>query len=114
MVNISLNSSSEENFTANVHLYWIYVGQGLFLMVANVLIIGAIAFHEPLRQRKEYIVIAGLAFVDISQGFGFFTAGLIRNVYIIEGTAGKLVSRVACLVKPWNMAFMWRSQLLTV
>ena len=62
------NSSLEANFSKNFTIYCIYVCQGLFLMVANVLIFGAIAFHEPLRQRKEYIIIAGLAFINIGQG----------------------------------------------
>ena len=71
MTNDQLNStnlSSESNFAENAHLFWIYFCQGLFLMPANVLIFGSIAFHEPLRQRKEYIIIAGRALVDMGEG----------------------------------------------
>ncbi len=64
---VNTNRGETEGGT-DAHLFWIYFCQGLFLMPANILIFGAIAFHEPLRQRKEYIIIAGLAFVDMGEG----------------------------------------------
>jgi hypothetical protein len=35
----------------------------------------------------------------------------MRNLYIIDGTADELVSRISCLLKPWNFAFMWTDPL---
>lgn len=97
-----------------MHKFWIYVFQGAFLLVANGLIVGTIAFHAPLRSRKEYIIIAGLSFADGANGFGLFTAGLFRNLMILDGTVGTLVSRIRCILTPWNLCFVWTDALCHV
>uniref|UniRef100_A0A914VC55 G-protein coupled receptors family 1 profile domain-containing protein n=1 Tax=Plectus sambesii TaxID=2011161 RepID=A0A914VC55_9BILA len=111
---VNATASPVTNYYSDMHKFWIYVFQGAFLLIANALIVGAIAFHEPLRRRKEYILIAGLSLADGANGFGLFTAGLFRNLMILDGTAGTLVSRLQCILTPWNLCFVWTDALCHV
>ncbi len=48
-------------------------------------------------------------------GIGQMNAGLGRNYLISIGVAGELVSRMQCLVKPWNLFFfIWTDYLLHI
>jgi hypothetical protein len=83
------------------------------------LVIVAIAINRTLRQEKQYVLIAGMSISDVMlgkqsiqtmfpfiiAGVGLIIAGFGRNYLISLGVGGMLVSRMQCLVKPWNLAF---------
>uniref|UniRef100_A0A914WZX1 G-protein coupled receptors family 1 profile domain-containing protein n=1 Tax=Plectus sambesii TaxID=2011161 RepID=A0A914WZX1_9BILA len=89
----------------------LYIVQGLLLTAANFLILIAILHHSQLRLKKEYVMVAGLALVDGMGGVATFTAGVGRLLIVLSTDENVLVSRVHCLLRPWNLLFIWTDPL---
>uniref|UniRef100_A0A914WB11 G-protein coupled receptors family 1 profile domain-containing protein n=1 Tax=Plectus sambesii TaxID=2011161 RepID=A0A914WB11_9BILA len=89
----------------------LYIVQGLLLMAANFLILIAILHYPRLRERKEYLMVAGLALVDGMGGVATLTAGVGRLHIVLSTDENVLVSRVHCLLRPWNLLFIWTDPL---
>uniref|UniRef100_A0A914VCT7 G-protein coupled receptors family 1 profile domain-containing protein n=1 Tax=Plectus sambesii TaxID=2011161 RepID=A0A914VCT7_9BILA len=89
----------------------LYIVQGLLLMAANFIILIAVLRYPRLRHRKEYLMVAGLALVDGMGGVATFTAGVGRLQIVLSTEENVLVSRVHCLLRPWNLLFVWTDPL---
>uniref|UniRef100_A0A914V214 G-protein coupled receptors family 1 profile domain-containing protein n=1 Tax=Plectus sambesii TaxID=2011161 RepID=A0A914V214_9BILA len=89
----------------------LYIVQGLLLMGANFLILIAILHSSTLRRKKEYVMVAGLALVDGMGGVATLTAGVGRLQIVLSTDENVLVSRVHCLLRPWNLLFIWTDPL---
>jgi hypothetical protein len=63
--------------------------QGFLLLLLNVPIIAVILFQRMLRQQKEYIIMAGLAFTDVLVAFGLVISGIMRSI-LVHNDIGKL------------------------
>ena len=70
--------------------------QGFSLIVLNVPIIVVIFFQRVIRARKEYVIIAGLAFTDSLSGIAVFMCGIVRTIMLQSGT-GKVHKLVNAL-----------------
>uniref|UniRef100_A0A914UMH5 G-protein coupled receptors family 1 profile domain-containing protein n=1 Tax=Plectus sambesii TaxID=2011161 RepID=A0A914UMH5_9BILA len=83
----------------------LYGVEGFILAVSNFLITLVVFVYSDLRQQKEYIIVAGLAFANGLQGFPYILSGVGRIVMIRAGNGFELVSRWQCFLKTWN--FIW-------
>jgi hypothetical protein len=78
--------------------------QGFSLIVLNVPIIIVVLFQRVIRARKEYVVIAGLAFTDTLTGIAVCMSGIARTIMLQSGT-GKCLKFV---IKAKNFEISFR------
>ena len=73
-----------ENSTEVVVTQLVYINQGSLMILLNFLVVAAIFKYKVLRQRKEFLIIGGLAFSDVLSGVAYLLAGSYRYVYFVE------------------------------
>uniref|UniRef100_A0A914XC58 G-protein coupled receptors family 1 profile domain-containing protein n=1 Tax=Plectus sambesii TaxID=2011161 RepID=A0A914XC58_9BILA len=71
---------------------WILYGiEGIIMTITNFPIVLVVLFFAKLRQQKEFLIIAALAFADGVAGFAFLVAAVGRLIMVSKGT-GKALS----------------------
>lgn len=76
---------SDDQIATYVNGFILYGIEGSILAISNFLITLVIFVYSDLRQQKEYIIVAGLAFANGLQGFAFIVAAIGRTTMIRAG-----------------------------
>uniref|UniRef100_A0A914V669 G-protein coupled receptors family 1 profile domain-containing protein n=1 Tax=Plectus sambesii TaxID=2011161 RepID=A0A914V669_9BILA len=97
---------TDEQIATFVSGFVLYGIEGSILAISNFLITLVVYVYSDLRQQKEYIIVAGLAFANGLQGVGYFIACIGRIAMIRAGYGFVLVSRWQCFTKPWNLIWL--------
>uniref|UniRef100_A0A914WI51 G-protein coupled receptors family 1 profile domain-containing protein n=1 Tax=Plectus sambesii TaxID=2011161 RepID=A0A914WI51_9BILA len=100
---------TDEQITTYVRGFIIYGIEGCLLAISNFLITLVVFVYSDLRQQKEYVIVAGLAFANGLQGFAFIVAGIGRILMIKAGYGFVLVSRWQCSIAVWNLIWLFAS-----
>ena len=66
------------NATNAVVIQLVYINQGSLMILLNFLVVVAILKFKELRERKEFLIIGGLAFADVLSGVAYLLAGSYR------------------------------------
>uniref|UniRef100_A0A914XF25 G-protein coupled receptors family 1 profile domain-containing protein n=1 Tax=Plectus sambesii TaxID=2011161 RepID=A0A914XF25_9BILA len=98
---------TDEQIATYVRGFIIYGIEGCLLAISNFLITLVVFVYSDLRQQKEYIIVAGLAFANGLQGFAFIVAGIGRILMIKAGYGFVLVSRWQCSMAVWNLIWLF-------
>ncbi|MCP3667179.1 MAG: hypothetical protein GY696_32585, partial [Gammaproteobacteria bacterium] len=89
-------------------IYSIYIVEGIALVVGNSLIFAGILSDKVLRNRKEYIPVAGMAMADIVDGIAYLIAGVRRLLLFALPPPTVLATGVDCMLKaPHAIMFMF-------
>jgi hypothetical protein len=59
---------SSYDYDADMPKFWIYLSEGLILVITNILVILTIAVNRTLRREKHYVLIGGMAVNDVMLG----------------------------------------------
>uniref|UniRef100_A0A914XBP7 Uncharacterized protein n=1 Tax=Plectus sambesii TaxID=2011161 RepID=A0A914XBP7_9BILA len=77
---------------------WILYGiEGIIMTITNFPTVLVVLFFAKLRQQKEFLIIAALAFADGVAGFAFLVAAV----------AFVLTTRWRCFMTPWVLLWVW-------
>uniref|UniRef100_A0A914XA79 G-protein coupled receptors family 1 profile domain-containing protein n=1 Tax=Plectus sambesii TaxID=2011161 RepID=A0A914XA79_9BILA len=89
----------------------IYGIEGLLMTLTNIPIVLTILRYKALRDQKEFIIMAGLAFADGFNGFGYLVAAIGRVNQLLNGNAFVLKSRWHCGTTVWNIFWTFTNSL---
>lgn len=70
---------------ASLRNFIIYGVEGLLMTLANLPIVLSVLRFKVLREQKEFIIVAGLAFADGFNGFAFLVASIGRVNQLLSG-----------------------------
>uniref|UniRef100_A0A914VYX6 G-protein coupled receptors family 1 profile domain-containing protein n=1 Tax=Plectus sambesii TaxID=2011161 RepID=A0A914VYX6_9BILA len=97
---------TDEQIATYINGFVLYGIEGCVLAISNFLITLVVLVYSELRQQKEYIIVAGLAFANGLQGFAFIVACIGRIALIRAGNGFVYTSRWQCFIKPWNLIWL--------
>uniref|UniRef100_A0A914WNR7 G-protein coupled receptors family 1 profile domain-containing protein n=1 Tax=Plectus sambesii TaxID=2011161 RepID=A0A914WNR7_9BILA len=96
---------------ANMRNYIIYGIEGLLMTLTNLPIVLSVLRYKALRDQKEFIIVAGLAFADGFHGFAYLSAAIGRINLLLKGDGFVLKSRWHCGTTVWNISWTFANNL---
>uniref|UniRef100_A0A914UL16 G-protein coupled receptors family 1 profile domain-containing protein n=1 Tax=Plectus sambesii TaxID=2011161 RepID=A0A914UL16_9BILA len=96
---------------ANMRNFIIYGIEGLLMTLTNFPIVLSVLRYKALRDQKEFIIVAGLAFADGFNGFAFLAAAIGRINQLLNSDAFVLKSRWHCGTTVWNICWTFANNL---
>ncbi|CAI5452837.1 unnamed protein product [Caenorhabditis angaria] len=85
---------------------FIYISEGLFVLLVNMFLAVRLFTNRHLRAQKEFVVIGSCIIFDIFFGITYFSAGLYRFIVILQYDYFPLVSMFDCFATVHNQLFI--------